>query len=205
MPTTDRPIVTLSENDIATIRALRDETKTSVHPGVMTVKNAETFPELFGSKRFGGGIRDDGVYWTNAEGTMRYVRAKERHFVGTKKFPDGIVIGTTDIETHRVDGGDEWAIRNSQWDISPDEFQRIECMVMGIPYLTQKAHAEITKEKEAQRQAARRAAVNPIETAAAAGAAAALAASRQVGPTPEQLAKAGFRFDPATQQLVKAS
>ncbi len=185
----DRDEVTCTKADLETVRRLRDMTKTATHPGVMTLKNAESFPELFGASREGGAVHPDGEYWYSKERTMRFVRAKLRYFVGSELFPDGLIVGTTDIETHRIEGGNEWNVRNSQEDISPEEMQRLEAMVRGEQYISQQSHIEIAKKNEKQRRAGRAAQADPLGTAIAAGIAAAQATAAEATKQQRRSAK----------------
>lgn len=177
MPTLDRETVLLTKEDVAAIRKLRDMTKDDPagYPGIMALKNDEAFPEEFGSKREGGAVKKDGEYWYNKEKSTRFVRTKVRYFEGSSIFPKGIVVGTTDIETHSTEGGAAWEHRNSQEDISPEEFKRLSCLVEGIPYFSQRSHLARVKERQQEKKALVAQAKDPLASAARAGAEAAMA------------------------------
>jgi len=144
--------------DLKTVRDLFAKTK------IATLKTADAFPDLYGASRKGGAVIADGTFYAKGdEETVRRIRGRERRFVGSRGFPEGIVCGFTDIEQKRTVDGSEWSHASRQDDISVTELEHVECIAHGRVFKTQAEILAHSEERERQRQAV---AGQPIETEA---------------------------------------
>lgn len=152
----ERPPVTTTETDLDAIRALAKTT----NPPIRVLKNAEAFPELYGKSRVGGAVPADGQFIHQGEGN-RKVRRRQRLFVGSKKWPDGLVCGLTDSQHRRQSGMDDWADSSTQDDFSFVEMERLEALATGTVWRSQ---AEIIADSDAREAARSARASAPILT-----------------------------------------
>lgn len=146
----DRPIVVLTEADVAALHALAKDT------GIYALKNAEAFPQRFPEKGPNGIVPKDGVHVFQGDGN-RKVRGKQRIFVGSKRWPAGLVVGLSDSQHRRQAGFDEWADSMTQDDVSAVEMERLVCLADNRKWMTQReivAHSDAREQARADRAAA---------------------------------------------------
>lgn len=195
--------------------------------GILTVKDKVTAEWLKPQERCGGVAwakpwQDRPEYGTeyppkvvgtNAHETgfstlTKHIRAVYVEMIGTKMLPKGLAIGGVEVwVTEDVFGSRPPQCVRWQPDISPDEQARLEHWAHDIHHVTQEEYDAAEKESSIRRARGLQSQLDPVGTLAPVMASAmkeAFADLRQpAGPTPEQLAAAGFYKDEATGQWLR--
>jgi hypothetical protein len=196
------PKYDLTKDDLKLIESVCKETAAAGGP-IALVRGPETmellkpwFPSNGGWAKLQklGTIRTNGVasQTRNARPSNRFQKRVEYMFVGSKKWPNGIPVGTTDVYTQEAMGEDKYALSTSTADMTWDELERLRFASMGKRKMTQREIQEDSDRKEAirSRRAEIEATTTPEERAAAASAAAIEKAferlmAKQSGGTPK--------------------
>lgn len=159
----ERQPIQMTKEDYETIKKVRQMTQRPLtsggtSPGILTCKSGDVDSAYKRMPADGDFVpndpdRESKGKTPDADSSQRRVRGRERRFVGSPTFPNGVVVGFTDIEQRRTIDGSDWSHAHRQDDISATENEWLEALAFNRPYLTQAEILAHSAERERKRAA----------------------------------------------------
>jgi len=161
--------VLVTAEDLAEIRKLEVETRPKGRDGkpipgargMQTLRTPEAFPDIYSHEPNTPGrvfVNKDGRKYRPtlhaADGTREtdstrwFERRTERWFLGSTRWPDGIPIGTTRVETRDVMTQNKYSFTDTIYDVSHPERERMKDLARGDKAYTEAEKMSIARRKE---------------------------------------------------------
>lgn len=95
---------------------------------------------------------------------LKHKRFIERMFVGSDKWPEGVLIGGFDVESRAIKDSNKWEFINRHYDIPLGQLEKLQSLSRGNRWVDADEARKIELAKEAQRREAADAALDPKAT-----------------------------------------